>query len=108
MRTLYALAVKVGVREFRESLSAWLDRAAAGEEIVITERGRPKAVLGPTGAEAVLDRLARQGRVRRATRPRGPLPPPVPVEGTIMPFLDWAKGGPWPVPDPEPSGEPER
>jgi prevent-host-death family protein len=92
------VAVKVGVREFRESLSAWLDRAAAGEEIVVTERGKPKALVGPASEEAVLDRLARAGRIRRATRPRGPLPPPVPIEGSITPFLQWAKGGPWPGP----------
>lgn len=81
MCILHAVAVEVGVRAFRESLSSWLDRASAGEEIVITERGRPKAVLGPAGAEALLDRLAREGRLRRAKRPRGPLPPPIPVRG---------------------------
>jgi prevent-host-death family protein len=75
------VVVKVGVREFREHLSEWLDRAAAGEQIVVTERGRPKVLLGPAGEEAVLDRLAREGRIRRATRPRGPLPPPIPVGG---------------------------
>ena len=87
----------VGIRDLRENLSAWLDRASAGEQIVITDRGKPKALLGPAGEEALLDRLAREGRIRRATRPRGPLPPPVPIEGSIMPFLQWAKGGPWPA-----------
>jgi prevent-host-death family protein len=86
----------VGIRDLRENLSAWLDRASAGEQIVITDRGKPKALLGPAGEEALLDRLAREGRIRRATRPRGPLPPPVPIEGSIMPFLQWAKGAPWP------------
>ena len=86
----------VGVRDLRENLSAWLDRASAGEQIVITDRGKPKALLGPAGEEALLERLAREGRLRRATRPRGPLPPPVPIEGSIMPFLQWAKGAAWP------------
>lgn len=80
-RTLHPVSVRVGVREFRENLSEWLDRAAAGEELVITDRGKPKALLGPAGEEAILDRLAREGRIRRATRPRGPLPPPIPVRG---------------------------
>lgn len=94
------MAVEVGVRELRENLSAWLDRAAAGEEIVVTERGKPKARL--TAAETLLDRLAREGKVRRATRPRRALPPPIEMEGSIMPFLEWAHGGPWPGPDPDP------
>lgn len=73
--------VRVGVRELRENLSEWLDRAAAGEEFVITDRGKPKAFLGPAGEEAILDRLAREGRIRRARRPRGSLAPPIPVQG---------------------------
>jgi prevent-host-death family protein len=75
------VAVEVGVREFRESLSEWLDRAAAGEDVIVTERGKPKVRLSPVTGEHILDKLAREGRVRRATRPRGPLPPPIPVEG---------------------------
>ena len=75
------MAVKVGVREFRESLSEWLDRAAAGEDVIVTERGRPKVRLSAARAEGILDRLEREGRVRRAKRPRRPLPPPIPVRG---------------------------
>ena len=37
----------VGVRELKSRLSEYLDRAAAGEVIVVTAHGRPKAVLGP-------------------------------------------------------------
>jgi prevent-host-death family protein len=80
-RTLQAVAVEVGVRELRENLSEWLDRAAAGQDVIVTERGTPKARLTAATGEHILDRLAREGRLRRATRPRGPLPPPVPVEG---------------------------
>lgn len=94
------MAVEVGIRELRENLAAWLDRAAAGEEIVVTERGKPKARL--SAAETVLDRLAREGKVRRATGPRRPLPPPIEMQGSITPFLEWARGGPWPEQDPDP------
>ena len=94
------MSVEVGVRELRENLAEWLDRAAAGEEIVVTERGKPKARL--TAAETILDCLAREGRLRRATRPRRPLPPPIEMQGSIMPFLDWARGGPWPGPERDP------
>jgi len=73
--------VEVGVRELRENLSQWLDRAAAGEDVIVTERGKPKVRLSAATGEHILDRLAREGRLRRAKRPRGPLPPPIPVKG---------------------------
>jgi prevent-host-death family protein len=37
----------VGVRELKKNLSAWLERAARGEIIRVTDRGRPKALLVP-------------------------------------------------------------
>ena len=37
----------VGVRELKAKLSAMLQRAAAGEVITVTDRGRPVATLGP-------------------------------------------------------------
>jgi prevent-host-death family protein len=94
------MTVEVGIRELRENLAAWLDRAEGGVEIVVTERGRPKARLSP--AETVLDRLAREGRLTRATGTRRPLPAPIAMPGSIMPFLEWARGGPWPDPEPDP------
>ena len=81
-RTLEDMAVQVGVRELRENLSEWLDRAAAGEDIVVTERGKPKVRLARLEtAEEIIDRLVREGRARPALRPRGPLPPAIPVKG---------------------------
>ena len=41
----------VGVREFRAGLASWLDRARAGEQIIVTERGRPVARLVPERGE---------------------------------------------------------
>lgn len=37
----------VAVSELKAKLSAYLQRAAAGEVITLTDRGRPVAVLGP-------------------------------------------------------------
>jgi prevent-host-death family protein len=37
----------VGVRELKQRLSEYLDRAERGELLRVTERGRPKALLGP-------------------------------------------------------------
>jgi prevent-host-death family protein len=46
---------QVGVREVKNHLSAYLDRVRDGEEIVITDRGRPIARL--TSLEPEADRL---------------------------------------------------
>lgn len=76
------MAVQIGVKELREQLAHWLDRAERGEEILVTERGRPKARLLGAEAETALDRLVRIGLVTPPQRRREPLPPPLPVEGS--------------------------
>jgi prevent-host-death family protein len=75
--------VKVGVKEFRENLASWLDRVEAGEVVVVTERGKPKARLTRADGQAMLERLAAEGAIDLPTRPkRRKLPPPIPVEGS--------------------------
>ena len=37
----------VGIRELKQHLSEYLDRAERGEVLQVTDRGRPKALLGP-------------------------------------------------------------
>ena len=37
--------VEVGVRELKNNLSRFLDRVKDGEEVIVTERGRPVARL---------------------------------------------------------------
>jgi prevent-host-death family protein len=63
------VSVTVGVRELRENLSAYLDRVQAGEEVIVTERGRRVArIVGPSK----LDQLIAEGRAnppRRAKQP---------------------------------------
>ena len=63
----------MGVREFRENLSMWLDRAVAGEEVVVTERGAPKVRIEAANAESVLARLVREGRATPPTKPWQPV-----------------------------------
>ena len=70
----------VGVGELRQNLSAYLRRVERGERLVVTDRNRPVAELGPpptTGA--ALDRLIAEGRVSRPVR-RG-LPAPLELAG---------------------------
>lgn len=45
----------VGVRDLKNRLSAHLDRVKGGEEIMVTEHGRPIARLSPVGAD--VDRM---------------------------------------------------
>jgi prevent-host-death family protein len=34
-------AVVIGAHEFRERFGYWMDRAAAGDELIVTRRGKP-------------------------------------------------------------------
>lgn len=66
--------------ELRQNLSVYLRRVAAGERLLVTDRNRPIAELGPPPAVgAALDRLIVEGRVARPRR-RG-LPAPLAIEG---------------------------
>ncbi|MGH3869239.1 MAG: type II toxin-antitoxin system Phd/YefM family antitoxin [Pseudonocardiaceae bacterium] len=65
----------VGVRELKERLSEYLERAARGEHLTVTERGRPKAVLGPLPGGDNLARGIAEGWI---TPPRSPGPVPSP------------------------------
>jgi len=70
----------VGVGELRQNLSRYLRRVERGERLVVTDRNRPVAELGPlssTGGE--LDRLLAAGHVSRPTRLG--LPEPLQLEG---------------------------
>jgi prevent-host-death family protein len=53
----------VSAREANQSFSKLLARVAAGEEVIITRRGRPVARLGPVRAEAA--ESARDAAIKR-------------------------------------------
>jgi prevent-host-death family protein len=70
----------VGVAELRQNLSVYLRRVKKGERLVVTDRNRPVAELGPaptTGPD--LDGLIAEGRVS-APRRSG-LPEPLELKG---------------------------
>lgn len=69
----------VGVAELRRNLSKYLRRVQHGERLIVTDRNRPVAELGPPATGADLDRLIAAGRVSAPVR-RG-LPDPLPLEG---------------------------
>ena len=45
----------VGVRELKQHLSEYLARAEGGELLRVTDRGRPKALLGPLPGRARIE-----------------------------------------------------
>lgn len=63
----------VAVSELRANLKAYVDRARAGERVVVTERGVPIARLVPVDAEGLLERLEREGVVTRARAAKRPV-----------------------------------
>lgn len=66
----------VGVAELRQNLSRYLRRVESGERLLVTDRNRPVAELGPPpSGGAALDRLIAEGVVSRPGR-RG-LPGPL-------------------------------
>ncbi len=70
----------VGVAELRQNLSRYLRRVEDGERLLVTDRNRVVAELGPPPSTgAALDRLIADGKVRPPVR-HG-LPAPLEMEG---------------------------
>jgi prevent-host-death family protein len=83
---------RVGVRELRQDLSRYLRRVRRGERLVVTDRGRPLAVLAPWADQAdILDQLVADGRARRGDGRLldiAPLSRPVSHDGTAALALE--------------------
>lgn len=64
---------QVGVRELRDQLSKYLDRVRHGEQIEVTDRGRPVAMLIPLPDDRrALAELIESGAVTPAAHPWQP------------------------------------
>ena len=73
------MSESVGVAELRQNLSVYLRRVSSGERLVVTDRNRPVAELGPAPSGPDLDRLIAEGRVSRPVR--SGLPEPLELTG---------------------------
>ena len=74
----------VGLKVLNNKLSEYVRLAAAGETVVITDRGRPIAEIvppRPERGESFIERGVREGWLTPAKRPFEPLPPGKPVCG---------------------------
>jgi len=63
----------IGLREANQKFSKAMKAVRAGEEVVLTERGKPIAVIKPINrklaGEAVIRRLEAAGLLRAASKP---------------------------------------
>lgn len=72
--------------EFRSNLRTWVQRARAGDDVVVTEHGIPVARLVAVDADGVLERLEHDGIIARpktATRPRSTVRSRVTAKGSV-------------------------
>lgn len=70
----------VGIRELKNRLSQYLKRVRSGERVVVTERGRPVAIISPpavTPADRRVDAMLCEGIAHwGGGKPRGTARPP--------------------------------
>jgi prevent-host-death family protein len=62
--------LEVGIRDLRDQLRRWLAAVERGEEVTVTQRGKPIARLIGVSSPPALDRLIAAGVVTPAKRPR--------------------------------------
>lgn len=76
----------VGLKTLKNKLSEYVRAAAAGETVIITDRGRPVAeITRPRPKpESVIERGIREGWIRPAVRGPDWPPKPMPVEGYTL------------------------
>ena len=60
----------VGIRELKAKLSEYVSRAANGEQIVVTDRGRPVARLVGLEGTSMIERGIEEGWITPAARTR--------------------------------------
>ena len=78
----------MGLREANQSFSKAIKAVKAGKDVILTERGKPIAVIKPLGKEqnvdAALRRLEAEGILRRGSKSGKPMPvwrSPVRIKG---------------------------
>jgi prevent-host-death family protein len=90
------VTVEVGIRELRENLSSFLDRVKNGEDVILTERGKPVArITQPSAARSRLEELIASGAATSPKHPKRPINTkglPRPVGGTVVDLLFEQRG----------------
>lgn len=84
---------EVGIAEFRQGLKEWIARAQEGDEVVVTDRGRPVARLTGIATPSALEQLVSEGRISQARgrRPRAAGMRRVRSEGAVSGYVTEAR-----------------
>ena len=86
--------MNVGVRELKQHLSEYLDRAAAGELVQVTERGVPKVQIVAVPGVGAMVRGVDEGWLRPPVRSDGLAPVrPVRANKRVVEVVDDDRGG---------------
>jgi prevent-host-death family protein len=80
-------AMEISIRELRDNLSRHLADVRQGRTVTVTDHGRPIARIVPVERLTRLEQLRAEGRVRPASRRKGPAPQPVEGGGTVSDLL---------------------
>jgi prevent-host-death family protein len=81
--------MRVGIRELRDRLKHYVETARRGQDVIITDRGRPVARLVALHEERPVDRLIRAGLATPPRRPKGDADwTPVPSEGSVSDLIE--------------------
>jgi len=74
--------MNVGIRELKAHLSEYVGKAAAGERIIVTDRGKPVAQLSALDDQSTLQRGIEEGWITPPRRSGG-LEPSTPWPSTL-------------------------
>jgi prevent-host-death family protein len=74
------MLTQIGVREFKNGASHYIERVEAGEVLTVTRRGKAVARLIPAGMPPGIAELLGEGKVRWNGR-RPDLPSPIKLRG---------------------------
>ena len=64
--------MEVAISALRRELASWIDRARAGEEIVVTDHGTPVVRLLAVESAPLIDQLVQRGVLGKAAQPGRP------------------------------------
>ncbi len=85
--------MEVGVRELKAKLSEYVGKAAAGESVVVTDRGTPVARLVGFDENAALERGIEEGWIEAPRRTSlGPVATEYEAASAVLTALDQDRG----------------
>jgi prevent-host-death family protein len=82
----------VGIRELKARLSEFVERAAAGDDVVVTDRGRPVARLVPFAQESAVQRGIDEGWIEAPRRTTLPSAARFPSTTSVLQVIDEDRG----------------